>query len=582
MKNDTSDFAVGGVLVQLDEGFIQQVVAFLSKKLTGAAIRWSVIEKECFAIFYCVSKLSYYLLGKEFKVLTDHNNLVWMQSSNVPKIVRMRISLQQYKFSVSHIAGSKNDFADWLSREYVDPTLTMLASLSGVEDSQTGVEPEGLVNNGSPSSLIDLVHNARMGHHGVRRTWKLLNKHLPGHGISVQRIREYIDECIWCQKLRADMNDSLVPPVRSVDPAHPRVYCGYDTLYISPADDEGYQYLHVFKLIPSRLVGLYPAKDLSSDSLAEAMFKFFTTYGITEVIMTDPGSNINSSVVKTLLSWFGVRLRMSVVGRHESNYVERTNKEVLRFLLALVHTERLLKIWSKPHVISIIQFILNDEVNRETGLSPFHYVFGSEDVRFLVLPSDDLRSSSKSFLDTLNTHLKVVRGGLNNYQVGDLVLRKVEKMVDRASKLTPTFLGPYEVVQVYKADIQCRHLVTGAISTFHMSKLKPCFSEREEAYAAAMVDYNQYQVKRIRSYRGDPDLRTSMSFEVEFEDGSMEWLPFSKDLFDTVQFEDFVTKHRQLLPLKYKLEVWKRIQRESFRQVEGVSPGEVCFVDSVV
>ena len=73
----------------------------------------------------------------------------------------------------------------------------MLASLSGVEeDSQLGVEPEGVVNNGSPPSLIDLVHNAKMGHHGVRRTWKLLNKHLPGHGISVQRIREYIDECL--------------------------------------------------------------------------------------------------------------------------------------------------------------------------------------------------------------------------------------------------------------------------------------------------------------------------------------------------------------------------------------------------
>jgi hypothetical protein len=342
---------------------------------------------------------------------------------------------------------------------------------------------------------------------------------------------------------------------------------------------------------------LYPAKDLSADSLAEAMFRFFTTYGISEVVMTDPGSNINSQVVKTLLAWFGIRLRMSIVGRHESNYVERTNGETLRFLTALVHTERVHKIWSKPHVLCMIQFLLNDAVNRETGLSPFHYVFGSNDVRFLNLPTGDIMASSQTFLGILNEHLRIVREeahvvtkkaqlkrvGLvdtsNSYQPGDLVLRKVEKMVDKASKLTPTFLGPYEVIHAYKADIQCRHLVTGAISVFHMSKLKPCFSTREEAYKAAMVDYDQYQIKEILSYRGDPDLRTSMTFEVSFMDGSIVWLPFTKDLFETVQFEEFVSRHRPLLPLKYTLEVWKRIQKESFREVTGVAPGDRCYVD---
>ena len=33
--------------------------------------------------------------------------------------------------------------------------------------------------------VIAKVHNARMGHFGVRRTWKALNTHVPGHGISV-------------------------------------------------------------------------------------------------------------------------------------------------------------------------------------------------------------------------------------------------------------------------------------------------------------------------------------------------------------------------------------------------------------
>ncbi len=127
--------------------------------------------------------------------------------------------------------------------------------------------------------------------------WDILESEERGrHAISCEAARDFVGNCIWCQKLQQDMADSLPPPIRGIDPDHPRVYCGYDTLYVSPADQEGYQYIHVFKLLPSRLVGLYPAKDLTAESLATAIFQFFTTYGVTEVIMTDPGSNINSRV----------------------------------------------------------------------------------------------------------------------------------------------------------------------------------------------------------------------------------------------------------------------------------------------
>ncbi len=156
-------------------------------------------------------------------------------------------------------------------------------------------------------------------------------------------------------------------------------------------------------------MGLYPAKSLSMESLADAMFQFFTTYGITEVIINDPGSNINSNVVKLLFKWF-VRLRMSVIGRHESNYVERTNKEVLRFLSSLVHCERLQKIWAKSQVISLVQFMLNEAVNAETGLSPFEYVFGSVNSKYLVLPDAvGMKMKYGLYINQLNDNLRVIR-----------------------------------------------------------------------------------------------------------------------------------------------------------------------------
>jgi hypothetical protein len=519
----------------------------------------------------------------------------------------MRIFLQSFEFKMAHIPGKENIFADYLSREQITTTISFLSlltsdSLGEDQVSDVDIEPiDSQLGNKSIRTVeeaIQVVHNSRMGHVGVRRTWKALNKYLPGHGISIQQVRDFVDECIWCQKLRLTMADSLSAPIRSIKPEHPRVFCGYDTLYITPADDDGYQYIHVFKMLPSRLVGLYPAKDLSSEGLASAMFQFFTTYGIMEVLVTDPGSNIDSAVINLLLQWFGVRLRMSLVGRHQSNMVERTNKEVLRFISDIVHCERLIKCWSKPHVISMVQFLLNEASNAETGISPFQYVFGTVDAKYLVLPdADGIAGKSSIYLKTLNHNLTVIReeaklvtereqskrliedAGKNLYQVGDFVFRHVERMVDRSTKLMPQHLGPYEVVAVNKADVQCRHLVTGAIATYHMEKLKPCFSSRAEAYAAAMVDYNQYEVEEILSYKGDPEKRTTMDFLVKFKDGSFVSLPYSKDLSDTVQFEEFVRAEKPLTPLLYTVKVWNRVRRESYQRVEGIQLGDICYVD---
>ena len=74
-------------------------------------------------MFYSCSKLRYYLCAKSFVLLTDHNNLLWMESSETPKIVRMRIFLQGFNFQVRHVAGKDNIFADWLSRMHDERQL---------------------------------------------------------------------------------------------------------------------------------------------------------------------------------------------------------------------------------------------------------------------------------------------------------------------------------------------------------------------------------------------------------------------------------------------------------------------------
>jgi hypothetical protein len=401
----------------------QQVLAFISKKFTTSSVRWSTIEKECFAMFYSCQKLRYYLHAKEFTMLTDHNNLLYMESSEVPKIIRMRIFLQDFNFKLLHVPGKDNVFADWLSRMHepsmiTETSLNLLNALNDVEVETKSSDALG--------SVLQKVHNSRMGHHGAYRTWVLLNRHYPAHGISMKTIQEYVQECVFCQKVRNTMNESLSAPTRAIVADHPRHLCGYDTLYITPPDSEGYQYLHVFKMIPSRLVALYPSKTLSAESLASASFQFFVTYGITDVLITDPGSNITSEVVRLLLDWFGVRLKVSLTNRHQSNMVERSHREILRFLSILVNSERVKACWSRPHIIGIVQFILNSEVSAETGVTPFEFTFGSADMDHFVLPSVNNNWSSE-YMRLLNRDVQMVRSEAKKVQELE---QKKRKLVD--------------------------------------------------------------------------------------------------------------------------------------------------------
>jgi hypothetical protein len=127
----------------------------------------------------------------------------------------------------------------------------------------------------------------------------------------------------------------------------------------------------------------------------------------------------------------------------------------------------------------------------------------------------------------------------NKYQAGDFVLLERNKSVPRPNKLSPDFLGPFEVISQNKNDVTTRNLVYGNVREYCVERLKPFFGSREDAVDLAKRDTDQYDVDRIVSYRGDPETRITMEFFVLFKSGDSVWLPYSQDIFQMVQFEEF-------------------------------------------
>lgn len=53
---DSSDFGTGGVLIQVDDDGGYRQVAFTSRKLMSAGVRFTTAEKECLAVVYATKK----------------------------------------------------------------------------------------------------------------------------------------------------------------------------------------------------------------------------------------------------------------------------------------------------------------------------------------------------------------------------------------------------------------------------------------------------------------------------------------------------------------------------------------------
>ena len=86
-------------------------------------------------------------------------------------------------------------------------------------------------------------------------------------------------------------------------------------------------------------------------------------------------------------------------------------------------------------------------------------------------------------------------------------------------------------------------------------------------------------IEAFHAYIGDPSKRTTCEFEVSFQDGSLLWLPWSEDIFRTVQYESFCRENKELYPILFTLaESKKRIKAIRDLPITDVKYGTTVFI----
>ncbi|GBG81898.1 hypothetical protein CBR_g34082 [Chara braunii] len=117
VTTDASQYGIGAALQQ-DDGNGYRPVEFMSARMPSEKVATSTYERELYALRQALKHWKHYLLGRHFKVYSDHETLRWLKThaKMTPKLTRWAAEIDQYDFELKPVKGKYNVVADAPSR----------------------------------------------------------------------------------------------------------------------------------------------------------------------------------------------------------------------------------------------------------------------------------------------------------------------------------------------------------------------------------------------------------------------------------------------------------------------------------
>ena len=137
LYTDASQFAIGAVLAEVQNG-LERVICYASKSLNKAQSCYSTTKRELLAIVNYTRHFKHYLLGRRFKIITDHRALQWLHNFKDPDALTARWleKIAAFDYEIEHRSGKSIGHADCMSRL---PATTAALNMTATMDLEASV-----------------------------------------------------------------------------------------------------------------------------------------------------------------------------------------------------------------------------------------------------------------------------------------------------------------------------------------------------------------------------------------------------------------------------------------------------------
>jgi hypothetical protein len=428
VETDASDFAISGILSQLDDNDVLHPVAYFSRKLTSPEANYEIHDKELLAIIASFHRWRPFLSGSRFPVTvyTDHKNLEYFGVSRKlnRRQVRWSLFLTDYDYQIVYRPGKEGGKPDALSRrsdfgyhqlddqvqqqtrelipksrlimglatldttpllenikkeQELDPFI--LKSKSSSDDRLTIADGLYMYNGRImvPSSLrlsvMKLCHDTLpSGHLGIRKSLSLVARTYwwPTFRKDVTNFVSSCQTCAMAKTTRSKPAGLLMPlPV----PPRPWFSLSMDMVTDLPVTKDKFDSILVVVDRFSKMAHFIPCtKTLSSNGLAILFLKnVFRIHGLPNNIVSDRGSIFVSQFWSALMKHLKIRQNLSSAYHPQSDgQTERVNQTVEQYLRCFSDYQQ--TNWSEN--LPLAEYSYNSAEHSATNQSPFLINYG--------------------------------------------------------------------------------------------------------------------------------------------------------------------------------------------------------------